>query len=110
MVVGSPDAPPERDGIDVATMRGLEFGPLANPRVRKHEGPIFYLDHMSTEQLRHKYAENETLRPNIGSLVEVDFVQHSGIRLADAVGDSAPFDYMIASHVAEHIPNLIGWL
>jgi SAM-dependent methyltransferase len=110
MVVESPPAPPERAEIDVATMRGLEIGPLANPRVRKSEGAIFYLDHMSTDDLRDKYAKNETLRPNIDALVEVDFVQHTGDRLADAVGESAPFDYVIASHVAEHIPNLIGWL
>ena len=104
------DHTPELEMLDVATMRGLEIGPLAKPRVRKSEGPVFYLDHMSTKELRVKYENNETLRPQINSLVDVDFVQREGETLSEVLGPHAPFDYVIASHVIEHIPNLIGWL
>lgn len=105
----SPSAP-ELAPIDVTAMHGLEIGPLANPRVRKAERPVFSLDHATTEELRTEYAQNETLRPQIDALVEVDFVQHEGDPLVDIVGAQAPFDYLIASHVIEHIPDLIGWL
>ena len=105
-----PPRPPELALIDPSAMRGLEIGPLANPRVRKAEGPVFYLDHATTAELRAKYEQNETLRPQIDALVEVDFVQHEGDRLVDVVGSQAPFDYLIASHVIEHIPDLVGWL
>ncbi len=105
-----PPRGPELALIDVSAMRGLEIGPLANPRVRKAEGPVSYLDHATTDQLRAKYEQNETLRPQIDDLVDVDFVQHAGQALADVVGSRAPFDYVIASHVIEHIPDLIGWL
>ncbi|HEX3333678.1 MAG TPA: methyltransferase domain-containing protein, partial [Acidimicrobiales bacterium] len=109
-VVGPAKPNPELAAIEVSAMRGLEIGPLANPRIRKSDGQVFYLDRSSTEELRSKYAENETLRPHIGSLVDVDFVQRDGMNLSETVGSHAPFDYVVASHVVEHIPNLIGWL
>jgi hypothetical protein len=30
--------------------------------------------------------------------------------LPEVVGDDAPFDWVVASHVIEHVPDLIGWL
>ena len=46
--------------IDVSAARGLEIGPLMNPRVRKGDGAVFYLDHVSTEELREKYKNATT--------------------------------------------------
>jgi hypothetical protein len=31
-------------GLDVSKLRGLEFGPLDNPKVFKDESEIYYLD------------------------------------------------------------------
>ena len=82
-----PAAPrPQLALIDVTARRGLEIGPLANPRVGKAEGAVFYLDHATTDELRAKYEQNATLRPQIDDLVDVDFVQHAGRTLADVVG------------------------
>ena len=101
---------PELAVIDVATMRGLEIGPLTSPRIRKSEGPVFYLDHVTTDELRAKYAENERLRPSLDSIVDVDFVQREGTSLTEVFEDEVRFDYVLASHVIEHVPNVIGWL
>jgi hypothetical protein len=41
--------------------------------------------------------------------VEVDYVWAKG-SLRDAVGPGTTFDYVLASHVIEHVPDLIGWI
>jgi SAM-dependent methyltransferase len=101
---------PERAAIDVAQMRGLEIGPLATPRVRKEEGPVRYVDHASTEELRRKYATDRGMRDRLGDIVDVDYVIGEKTTISEAVVEDAPFDYVIASHVIEHIPDPIGWM
>lgn len=105
-----PEGPPEFALIDFASMRGLEIGPLANPKVHKGQGSITYLDHASTEDLKNKYASNGQLADQIDALVEVDIVQGPDQRLGDAVGGGSLFDYVIAAHVFEHIPFMVDWL
>lgn len=95
------------DGCAVHSERGIEFGPLANPLVSKEEGPIFYLDYTSAENLRLKSAAD----PNVdaSAIVDVDFNLEEG-SLTEICGPSAPFCYVVASHVFEHLPNPMGWL
>ncbi len=93
------------EGIDIATQTGLEIGPLHDPVVSKDQGRILYVDHCSTEELRKKY-EGQIAGPQIR---DVDYVWNGG-ELADVVGVHCPFDYVIASHVMEHVPDLLGWL
>jgi hypothetical protein len=40
--------------IDLSKGKGLELGPLFSPVVTKDEAKIFYVDHMSTEDLKKK--------------------------------------------------------
>jgi len=94
----------------VGVMRGLEIGPLANPRVRKDQGPVRYLDHADATQLREKYADNRPMRSALDRIIEVDYVIEPGKTISQTVANDAPFDYVIASHVIEHIPDLIGWM
>jgi SAM-dependent methyltransferase len=101
---------PERAAIDVAHMRGLEIGPLASPRVRKDEGPVRYVDHASAEELKQKYATDQGMRNRLDEIVDVDYVLGEKTTIAEAVAKDAPFDYVIASHVIEHIPDPIGWM
>lgn len=93
-------------GIDIASASGLEFGPLMAPMVRKEQGAVSYIDHLDTEGLRKKYAADPNV--DVMSIVEVDFVEDG--RSLSAIVESTTFDYVIASHVVEHLPNPLGWL
>jgi SAM-dependent methyltransferase len=91
--------------IDVTTDRGLEIGPLHHPVVSKEKAQVFYVDHADTAALTEKYAGHD----DVADIGEVDFVWHDR-SLIEAVGPTAPYDFVIASHVIEHVPNLVGWL
>lgn len=93
-------------GIDVRD-RGLEIGPLASPIVSKTEGNVFYLDHLSTDDLKLKY-KSHAINPE--AIVEIDYVLAQGLSLPQLIQKTSYFDYVIASHVFEHIPNPIKWL
>jgi SAM-dependent methyltransferase len=87
--------------------RGLEFGPLASPVISKSEGTVYYVDHTTTENLRKHWVVDPNV--NVSNLVNVDFVLERG-PLREIAANEAPFDYAIASHVFEHLPDPIGWL
>jgi SAM-dependent methyltransferase len=90
-----------------AHLRGVEFGPLSRPLALKSETEVYYVDHCSTEELKAKYAGD--YHAHVDKIVDVDFVS-SGEALSELVGDRAPLDYVVASHVIEHVPDLAGWL
>lgn len=96
--------------IDVASMKGLEIGALNHPTFAPGQADIRYLDHLSTPDLRAKYAQDATSDDVVANMVEVDFVWSPGLRLREAVGAWAPLDFVIASHVVEHVANPVGWL
>jgi SAM-dependent methyltransferase len=85
--------------------QGLEIGPLARPIVPKKGTGVLYADHLPTDKLHDKYRGDE--RVSNEQIQGVDIVVGpSGI--ADAVG-SRRFNYVLASHVIEHIPNPLEW-
>ncbi|ACB83497.1 conserved hypothetical protein [Methylorubrum populi BJ001] len=89
---------------------GVELGPLSRPIVLKSDGNVLYADHLSTEGLRHQYRDHPTLGPDgIEGIVPVDVVLGEG-GLPRALGSRGPVDYIVASHVVEHVPDAIGWL
>jgi Methyltransferase domain len=92
--------------IDVTSSKGLELGPLINPVVRRDMGDIRYIDHVDTDELRARYATHVGF--DVDAIVPIDYVTHGSIY--DTVGPDVPFDYVIASHVIEHVPDVIGWL
>ena len=90
--------------------QGLEIGPSQNPVAPKKKGyNVHALGHLSAEDLRSKYAGHEAQGVNVENIEEVDFVW-SGEPLHETTGSADCYDWIIASHVAEHIPNLIAFL
>lgn len=88
---------------------GVELGALNRPLLLRTDGDVLYADHLSTEALRHKYAGHDVTRPEADPIVDVDLVlEHQS--LVEALGARGPVDYVVASHVMEHLPDPIGWL
>jgi 2-polyprenyl-3-methyl-5-hydroxy-6-metoxy-1,4-benzoquinol methylase len=87
--------------------RGIEVGPSFAPIASKAAGfDVVVIDHLDQPSLQAKY---KTHGVNIDNIEHVDFVWN-GEKLDDLIGESHAFDYMIASHVIEHTPDLIGFL
>lgn len=92
-------------GLDLRNSIGIEMGPLHAPIVSKSDGPVIYIDHADTDAIIEKYRHKEDF--DVSKIVKIDAVWGPQ-PLKAAVGKTA--DYIIASHVIEHVPNLIGWL
>jgi SAM-dependent methyltransferase len=90
-------------------MRGLEIGALHNPQLTVDHPNSYFLDHATADELRAKYAEDPNMASHMAAIVDVDYVWKPGMKLREAVGADAPFDFVVASHVIEHIPNPVGW-
>jgi predicted SAM-dependent methyltransferase len=87
--------------------KGLEIGPSHNPLAPKREGfNVQILDHASTADLKKKYKDHGV---NIENIEEVDFVWN-GEPLNKLIQNTHCYDYIIASHVIEHIPDFISFL
>jgi SAM-dependent methyltransferase len=93
-------------GLDLAASTGVEIGPLSHPAVPRSDGRIIYVDHIDTESLRKKYADDPAV--NTGEIVEVDAVW--GKQTLQACLNEQKVDYVISSHVIEHVPDMITWL
>ena len=96
--------------IDRSAGTGLEIGPLATPVVTSPPWDVRYVDVFDAESLREHYRHD----PNVAEadIVDVDFVlrHEGGLRsLAEAAAPGGPYRWAVASHVAVHVPDLIGW-
>jgi SAM-dependent methyltransferase len=94
-------------GLDLRHAVGIEIGPLDKPIVTKQDGEIIYVDHTDTPSLRQKYSGDPNV--NIAAIANVDAVWGAQT-LQEAIGPDRKVDYVIASHVIEHVPDLITWL
>jgi SAM-dependent methyltransferase len=92
--------------LDIANSRGLEIGPLTAAVVSKKEGRVEYVDHLSTEELRKKYANETSI--DVADIPVIDHVLEDGQLPRHLIGSN--YDYIVASHVFEHLPNPLGWL
>jgi hypothetical protein len=86
---------------------GLEIGPSYSPLAsKKSKYKVHIIDHLSTQDLIEKYRSDPLVNEN--NIEEVDFVWQ-GESLADTVQGNK-YDWVIASHVIEHVLNPIGFL
>jgi predicted SAM-dependent methyltransferase len=86
---------------------GLEVGPSYNPIASKKAGfNVHILDHASAEELRAKYEGHGV---TVANIEEVDFVWR-GEPVSQLIGGKECYDWIIASHVIEHRPDLISFL
>jgi hypothetical protein len=96
-----------RGSIDIASSLGIEIGALTNPIVTKAEGRILYVDYTDRDGLIEHYASHMSVDPE--KIVDVDAVWGQQ-RLIECLPTGTVADYVIASHVVEHVPDILGWL
>ena len=96
---------------DFGRGRGLEIGPLHNASIRREHADVDYLDVFDRDLLLKNYEAHPQVDPN--KIPEIDFALFDGERvrsIPETVGDEPAFDWVVASHVIEHVPDVIGWL
>ncbi|MFM0306289.1 methyltransferase domain-containing protein [Paraburkholderia sp. RL17-383-BIF-A] len=93
-------------GLDVSTLVGVEIGALDKPYIRREDGNVIYVDYTDRETLVGKYKNDPHV--DVDNIVHVDAIWGENT-LADAV-NHRKVDYVVASHVIEHVPDLITWL
>jgi len=96
---------------DFSVGRGLEVGPLHNRLLYPEQADVHYLDVFDRDGLRSHYAAH----PNVDKeqIPEIEYALSDGQRvrsIPETVGDDEPFDWVVAAHVIEHVPDAIGWL
>ena len=89
---------------------GLEIGPSHSPILPKCEGyNVEILDHASADELRRKYAQLGIHEDKLKNIEHVDYVWTGGA-LDELTKKTDYYDYIVASHVVEHTPDLISFL
>ena len=85
---------------------GLEIGPLDKPLVpRDGKNTIYYADYSPQETLRERSQANVDV--DCEKIPVIDFVTPN---VASYSNIALRFDYIIASHVIEHTPDVLGWI
>jgi len=93
--------------LDLTQTIGVEIGALASPLVLPAEGNILFVDHADTEYLKQKYGADSTV--NVSKIVHIDGVWGEKT-LKECLNLTENVNYVLASHVIEHVPDLITWL
>ena len=97
--------------FDFSSGHGLEIGPLHMPLVPRGDADVAYLDLYDRDRLYESHKINPNITPD--SIPEIDFPMWDGTRmrtLDEAAAQGAPYDWALASHVVEHVPDLVSWL
>ena len=91
--------------VDLPNLEGLEIGPLDKPLLSKNKYAVQYLDIFPEKVLIERCRANSNRDEN--SVVPLDYVIGNK-QISEVVKHK--FDYVVASHVIEHQPNMLGWL
>jgi hypothetical protein len=97
---------------DFSHGRGLEIGPLDSAIATPEVADVRYVDVQDTPATRAHYAHDPAVLVDL--IPQIHFTLDDGggrIRsLVEAAGSEAPYDWVIASHVIEHVPDVVAWL
>ncbi|MBC2933356.1 methyltransferase domain-containing protein [Nocardioides sp. zg-1228] len=122
----APDVPPDAPQLDILTLRrsllladvdlgagrSLEVGPLAAAIITRDMADVRYVDVVDRDGLVAHYGVDSSV--DVDLIPDIDFwlTREDGSvgTLAEAVAPAAPFQHVLASHVIEHVPDMIGWL
>jgi len=84
---------------------GLEVGPSYNPTLRRADGwNVETIDHASADELREKYAH----MIDTSQVEDVDYISDAR-PMHEVIARRGEYDFIFASHVIEHIPDMIGF-
>jgi hypothetical protein len=85
-------------------LRGLEVGAFDLPMLDSSEASVKFADYCTTQELKTRAAAHP--QHSADFIADVDYV------LRDIGWTAIPedFDWICASHVIEHVPNMVGWL
>jgi SAM-dependent methyltransferase len=91
--------------------RGIEIGASISPVAPKRAGfNVEIIDHLDRDGLLAKYRDHkENPKASLSQIEEVDYVW-SGQSYTELTGKSNHYDWVIASHVVEHVPDLVRFL
>jgi SAM-dependent methyltransferase len=93
-------------GLDLGRATAIEIGALDRPIIPPTSPGAFFVDHMDTPSLRAKYAAHDV---NTDNLVHVNGVWGEK-SLAEIAAAVTPVDCVVASHLIEHVPDLVTFL
>ena len=85
----------------------LEVAPFHRPALLKSDYDVDYTDYATTEELRAKTPVHEGI--SVESVCAVDYVWTPGKSLRSCIPNGVTYDFAIASHVMEHVPDVLGW-
>ncbi len=86
--------------------KGIEYGPLHAGLLRKPHYDVSYVDYADRAYLVAHYANDPNV--DVSLIPEIDIV--TGGKLISEFLPKESIDYIVASHVMEHVPDLLGWL
>jgi hypothetical protein len=99
------------DLFDFSQGRGLEIGPLDAGIADGEAHDVGYVDVFDVDGIRDHYRDDPNVILELIPTIDYPLIVDGRARtLAEAAAPGAPFDWVIASHVIEHVPDVIGWL